>query len=427
MNTHPSTSTSEQGFSLLEAFVAMIILTVGLLALAQVLYVGLNIASTSTPNLVAREKAREAIESVHTARDTLIILWAQIRNVGAPAGCPVGTTGIGGGAFAERRHRHARSRTRRPGQHRRRHRVGGDTRAGQRARERPTTCRSSGSRARSRSATWTATPTCGRSSSRSATTAPTPSANVAGSTDCRRSSRGSRDHGALAPSQSGFTLLEMLIAMTIMLVVLAGTTQRHERCHEGENVAAKDARHERPPAGGDGPGPARPAPDRPGPAGRPAHRRSERRRGGRRSRVPGPARPTMCAGVDTFPARHRPCRPSPSEPDLGPAINGQCTDVITILAADNLFGTVSLASIGADGSTARIHNSVNISDDPDAESDNLRRRRSADARRRATMSVLVQVTDVAGQTVTFGRGGDDPLGLNQFDGRLEHAGHASTS
>jgi len=101
VSTHPSTLTSERGFSLLEALVAMIILTVGLLALAQVLYFGLNIASTSTPNLVAREKAREAIESVHTARDTHTILWAQIRNVGVPAGCPVGTTGVGGGAFQD--------------------------------------------------------------------------------------------------------------------------------------------------------------------------------------------------------------------------------------------------------------------------------------------------------------------------------------
>ncbi len=101
MSTHPSTLTSAKGFSLLEALVAMIILTVGLLALAQVLYFGLNIASTSTPNLVARAKAREAIESVHTARDTHTILWAQIRNVGVPAGCPVGTTGVGGGAFQD--------------------------------------------------------------------------------------------------------------------------------------------------------------------------------------------------------------------------------------------------------------------------------------------------------------------------------------
>lgn len=90
---------SDAGFSLFEALVAMLILTVGLLGLAQALYLGLNIAATSTPNLVAREKAREAIESVHAARDTHTILWAQIRNVDAPDGCPAGTTGVGGGAF----------------------------------------------------------------------------------------------------------------------------------------------------------------------------------------------------------------------------------------------------------------------------------------------------------------------------------------
>lgn len=98
--TQPATPRrSEAGFSLFEALIAIMVLTVGLLGLAQVLFVGLNIAASSTPNLVAREKAREAIESVHTARDTHTILWAQIRNVDAPDGCPAGTTGVGGGAF----------------------------------------------------------------------------------------------------------------------------------------------------------------------------------------------------------------------------------------------------------------------------------------------------------------------------------------
>jgi type II secretory pathway pseudopilin PulG len=90
---------SERGFSLLEAFIAMMIMSVALMALAQVLYAGLAVAGTSTPALVAREKAREAIESVHTARDTFTITWAEIRNVAAPAGCPAGTTGNAGGVF----------------------------------------------------------------------------------------------------------------------------------------------------------------------------------------------------------------------------------------------------------------------------------------------------------------------------------------
>lgn len=74
----------EAGFSLLEVMIAMMVLTAGLLGLAQTFYVGMLHMSTSSANLVAREKAREAIESVHTARDTRTITWAEITN--APAG-----------------------------------------------------------------------------------------------------------------------------------------------------------------------------------------------------------------------------------------------------------------------------------------------------------------------------------------------------
>jgi prepilin-type N-terminal cleavage/methylation domain-containing protein len=71
---------SAAGFTLIEAIVAMAILTVGLLGLAQAFYLGMRHTSTSSANLIAREKAREAVESVHTARDTRTITWAQIRN-----------------------------------------------------------------------------------------------------------------------------------------------------------------------------------------------------------------------------------------------------------------------------------------------------------------------------------------------------------
>ena len=60
------------GFSFIELIVAMSILVVGLLGLAQVFYFGMAIVGTSSAQLIAREKAREAIESVHTARDTRV-------------------------------------------------------------------------------------------------------------------------------------------------------------------------------------------------------------------------------------------------------------------------------------------------------------------------------------------------------------------
>lgn len=91
---------SEGGFSLVEALVAMSVLTIGLLGLAQTFYLGMRHMATASAQVVAREKAREAIESVHTARDTHTIRWGQIHNVAAPEGCPAGTTAAGGGVFS---------------------------------------------------------------------------------------------------------------------------------------------------------------------------------------------------------------------------------------------------------------------------------------------------------------------------------------
>jgi type II secretory pathway pseudopilin PulG len=71
----------DRGFSLVETLIAMGILATALLSLAGVFAMGLRHLAASTPNLLAREKAREAIESVHTARDTRVITWAQINNV----------------------------------------------------------------------------------------------------------------------------------------------------------------------------------------------------------------------------------------------------------------------------------------------------------------------------------------------------------
>jgi type II secretory pathway pseudopilin PulG len=91
---------SESGFSLVEGLVAMTVLTIGLLALAQTFYLGMRHMATSSASVVAREKAREAIESVHTARDTKTIRWADLRNIGTVAGvCPAGTVSTGGGVF----------------------------------------------------------------------------------------------------------------------------------------------------------------------------------------------------------------------------------------------------------------------------------------------------------------------------------------
>jgi type II secretory pathway pseudopilin PulG len=80
MSTMPAKH-GEAGFSLIETIIAMGILATGLLGLAGVFTLGMAHMATSSANLVAREKAREAVESVHTARDTRTISWCQIWNV----------------------------------------------------------------------------------------------------------------------------------------------------------------------------------------------------------------------------------------------------------------------------------------------------------------------------------------------------------
>jgi len=78
MNSHHG---SQAGFSLVETFMAISVLTVGALGLAGVFAVGVE-RTTSSPNeLLATQKAAAAIESVFSARDSHMLTWAQLSNV----------------------------------------------------------------------------------------------------------------------------------------------------------------------------------------------------------------------------------------------------------------------------------------------------------------------------------------------------------
>jgi prepilin-type N-terminal cleavage/methylation domain-containing protein len=80
------------GFSLIEVMVAMSVLSVGLLALVGVFAMAVTKMAASSPMLVAREKAREAIESVHAARDSGDLKWNAVNNLS------------NGGVFLDGRH-----------------------------------------------------------------------------------------------------------------------------------------------------------------------------------------------------------------------------------------------------------------------------------------------------------------------------------
>lgn len=92
---------SEAGFSLVETLVSMLVLTVGVLGLTQAFVSGVQKATSSPYEVLATQKAAEAIESVFAARDSHTITWAQMRNVAdggvfLAAATPMKTSGADG-------------------------------------------------------------------------------------------------------------------------------------------------------------------------------------------------------------------------------------------------------------------------------------------------------------------------------------------
>ncbi len=72
---------AEGGFTLVEVFAAMMLVVIGLMALAGAVAVGTRRLTGSQDQLIASQRAAEAIESVFKARDNRTLTWAQIRNV----------------------------------------------------------------------------------------------------------------------------------------------------------------------------------------------------------------------------------------------------------------------------------------------------------------------------------------------------------
>lgn len=77
---------NEHGFTLMEALVAMGVTVTGVMALAMVLAFGTRMLVGGQGQMIAGQRAAEAVEAVFKARDSRVIQWNQIRNqVGAGA------------------------------------------------------------------------------------------------------------------------------------------------------------------------------------------------------------------------------------------------------------------------------------------------------------------------------------------------------
>jgi type IV pilus modification protein PilV len=86
---------AESGFSLIEVMISMAILTVGLVSLLGVFGMAMAATQTSQQDMIAKQLANEALESIITARNTSQMNWDDIQNTGS-TNCPsLGTATCG--------------------------------------------------------------------------------------------------------------------------------------------------------------------------------------------------------------------------------------------------------------------------------------------------------------------------------------------
>lgn len=81
MITRRKLNASQKGFSLIEVMIAAVVVTVALVALLGTLGVALAASQTAQQDMIARQLASEAMESVYAARNTSQLSFAQINNV----------------------------------------------------------------------------------------------------------------------------------------------------------------------------------------------------------------------------------------------------------------------------------------------------------------------------------------------------------
>jgi type II secretory pathway pseudopilin PulG len=89
----------QTGFTILEALIAVVILSFGILSLAAVYAQGIQVASMTQLDYIAEKKAEEAVETIFAARDSKLLAWTNIRNVTGAGGANDGVFLVGAQAL----------------------------------------------------------------------------------------------------------------------------------------------------------------------------------------------------------------------------------------------------------------------------------------------------------------------------------------
>jgi prepilin-type N-terminal cleavage/methylation domain-containing protein len=85
----------QSGFTLLEAMIAIVILSFGILSLAAVYAQGIQVANMTQLGYIAEKKAEEAVETIFADRDAHLLQWTNIRNVTGAGGANDGVFVVG--------------------------------------------------------------------------------------------------------------------------------------------------------------------------------------------------------------------------------------------------------------------------------------------------------------------------------------------
>jgi prepilin-type N-terminal cleavage/methylation domain-containing protein len=86
MTRNRKRTNQQKGFTLLEAMIAIVILSFGILSLASVYAQGIQVASLTQFDYIAEKQAEEAVETIFAARDSKLLTWAAIQNVTGAGG-----------------------------------------------------------------------------------------------------------------------------------------------------------------------------------------------------------------------------------------------------------------------------------------------------------------------------------------------------
>lgn len=76
-----NTRKPQHGFSLIEVVISMAVLTIGLVSLLGVFGMSMAATQDSQQDMIAKQLANEALESIVTARNTAQLQWSAIQNV----------------------------------------------------------------------------------------------------------------------------------------------------------------------------------------------------------------------------------------------------------------------------------------------------------------------------------------------------------